>query len=116
MQQRLPSRIDPPITFAHRGARAHAPENTLEAFELALRLGGWNPEIPYVPDTDLWIRLGFKAQVIQCRTVLAACRTHPGQRDMQRERVYRDYLRMLRTSKELALALLRLQAQLMYRE
>jgi glycerophosphoryl diester phosphodiesterase len=29
----------PPIAFAHRGARAHAPENTLEAFDLAKRLG-----------------------------------------------------------------------------
>ncbi len=32
------SLLDPPILFAHRGARAHAPENTLEAFSLALRL------------------------------------------------------------------------------
>lgn len=29
----------PPIAFAHRGARAHAPENTIEAFRLARRLG-----------------------------------------------------------------------------
>lgn len=29
----------PPITFAHRGASADAPENTLEAFRLALDLG-----------------------------------------------------------------------------
>lgn len=29
----------PPIGFAHRGARAHAPENTLEAFTLAVKLG-----------------------------------------------------------------------------
>ncbi len=29
----------PAILFAHRGARAHAPENTLESFRLALRLG-----------------------------------------------------------------------------
>ena len=36
---RLPSLRRPPIGFAHRGARAHAPENTLEAFQLALRLG-----------------------------------------------------------------------------
>lgn len=28
-----------PIVFAHRGASAHAPENTLAAFELALRQG-----------------------------------------------------------------------------
>jgi glycerophosphoryl diester phosphodiesterase len=31
--------VAPPITFAHRGASADAPENTLAAFRLALRLG-----------------------------------------------------------------------------
>ena len=49
MQQRLPSLLDPPITFAHRGARAHAPENTLEAFELAVRLGASGLE------SDVWL-------------------------------------------------------------
>jgi glycerophosphoryl diester phosphodiesterase len=49
VQQRLPSLLDPPITFAHRGARAHAPENTLEAFELALRLGATGLE------SDVWL-------------------------------------------------------------
>lgn len=49
MQQRLPSRLDPPIAFAHRGARAHAPENTIEAFELALRLGASGLE------SDVWV-------------------------------------------------------------
>lgn len=49
MQQRLPSLLDPPITFGHRGARAHAPENTLEAFELALRLGASGLE------SDVWL-------------------------------------------------------------
>ncbi|MEM9041372.1 MAG: glycerophosphodiester phosphodiesterase [Actinomycetota bacterium] len=49
MQQRLPSRIDPPLAFAHRGARAHAPENTLEAFSLALRLGATGLE------SDVWL-------------------------------------------------------------
>ena len=28
-----------PVIFAHRGASAHAPENTLAAFELALQQG-----------------------------------------------------------------------------
>ncbi len=49
MQQRLPSLLDPPITFAHRGARAHAQENTIEAFELALRLGASGLE------SDVWL-------------------------------------------------------------
>lgn len=49
MQQRLPSLLDPPITFAHRGARANAPENTLEAFELGLRLGASGLE------SDVWL-------------------------------------------------------------
>src|SRR5436189_6205813 len=44
-----PSLIDPPIGFAHRGARAHAPDNTIEAFSLALRLGATGLE------TDLWL-------------------------------------------------------------
>ncbi len=44
----LPRRI-PPIGFAHRGARAHAPENTLEAFQLALRLGAAGLE------SDVWL-------------------------------------------------------------
>lgn len=49
MQQRLPSLLDPPVAFAHRGARAHAPENTLEAFELALKLGATGLE------SDVWL-------------------------------------------------------------
>lgn len=39
----------PPIGFAHRGARAHAPENTIEAFALALRLGAEGLE------SDVWL-------------------------------------------------------------
>lgn len=46
---RLPSLRTPPIAFAHRGARAHAPENTLEAFLLAQRLGATGLE------SDVWL-------------------------------------------------------------
>ena len=49
MQQRLPSILDDPIAFGHRGARAHAPENTLAGFELALKLGATGLE------SDVWI-------------------------------------------------------------
>ncbi|WP_426572830.1 glycerophosphodiester phosphodiesterase [Aquihabitans sp. McL0605] len=45
----IPTRLERPIGFAHRGARAHAPENTLEAFELALRLGATALE------SDVWL-------------------------------------------------------------
>ena len=41
--------LRPPIGFAHRGARAHAPENTLEAFALALKLGATGLE------SDVWL-------------------------------------------------------------
>ncbi len=49
MQQRLPSLLDYPIAFGHRGARAYAPENTLPGFELALKLGATGLE------SDVWI-------------------------------------------------------------
>lgn len=49
MPPRLPSLRTPPIAFAHRGARAHAPENTIEAFHLARRLGATGLE------SDVWL-------------------------------------------------------------
>ena len=44
-----------PTIFAHRGASAHAPENTLAAFELALAQGadGLSPE------ANCWTRVGL---------------------------------------------------------
>lgn len=49
MPGRLPSLLRPPIGFAHRGAKAHAKENTLDAFKLALRLGATGLE------SDVWL-------------------------------------------------------------
>jgi glycerophosphoryl diester phosphodiesterase len=48
----VPDRLDPtspPLGFAHRGARAHARENTIAAFTLALRLGASGLE------SDVWL-------------------------------------------------------------
>jgi glycerophosphoryl diester phosphodiesterase len=43
------SLVRPTIGFAHRGAKKHAPENTLEAFLLARRLGATGLE------SDVWL-------------------------------------------------------------
>ncbi|MDQ1446436.1 MAG: glycerophosphoryl diester phosphodiesterase [Acidimicrobiaceae bacterium] len=45
----MDSLLRPPIGFAHRGARAHAPENTIESFRLALKLGATGLE------SDVWV-------------------------------------------------------------
>ncbi len=49
MPDPLPSLRMPPIGFAHRGASADAPENTIEAFTLARRLGASGLE------SDVWL-------------------------------------------------------------
>jgi glycerophosphoryl diester phosphodiesterase len=49
VQQRLPSLLDPPIGFAHRGARDRAQENTIDAFRVALELGATGLE------SDVWL-------------------------------------------------------------
>jgi glycerophosphoryl diester phosphodiesterase len=62
----------PPIGFAHRGASAHAAENTIEAFTLAVRLGAsgletdaWltsDDEVVLVHDSD--IRMGLRKRAV----------------------------------------------------
>ncbi|MYB27942.1 MAG: glycerophosphodiester phosphodiesterase [Acidimicrobiaceae bacterium] len=49
MATRIPALLSPPIAFAHRGASAHARENTLEAFALAHEMGATGIE------TDAWV-------------------------------------------------------------
>lgn len=41
--------LDPPISFAHRGARSRRPDNTLDGFRLALELGAAGLE------SDAWL-------------------------------------------------------------
>jgi glycerophosphoryl diester phosphodiesterase len=47
----MESLLRPPIGFAHRGARARAPDNTLESFTLATQLGASALE------SDVWLTL-----------------------------------------------------------
>jgi glycerophosphoryl diester phosphodiesterase len=71
VQQRLPSLLDPPIMFAHRGARAHSPENTLEAFELGLRLGASGLE------SDVWLTADGEAVLDHDGVIRARLRKRP---------------------------------------
>jgi len=48
VKTRVPAIWNPPVLFAHRGAKAHAADNTLESFALARRLGATGLE------TDVW--------------------------------------------------------------
>lgn len=70
MPTRLPS-LRPPIGFAHRGARAHAPENTISAFELALRLGATGLE------SDVWVTADGEAVLDHDGVVASRLRRRP---------------------------------------
>lgn len=68
----MESLLRPPIGFAHRGGRAHGPDNTLEAFSLALKLGATGLEsdvwltadgVP-VLDHDGWVRSGLRRRPV----------------------------------------------------
>jgi glycerophosphoryl diester phosphodiesterase len=70
---RLPSIEPSPIGFAHRGAKAQAPENTIEAFTLALRLGATGLETDafttaddqIVLDHDGEFRVGWRTRLVR---------------------------------------------------
>ena len=84
MPTRLPSLRRPPIGFAHRGARANAPENTLEAFALAVRLGATGLESDVwltadgeaVLDHDGVVRRGLRKRPIADAATGPSCPTH----------------------------------------
>lgn len=68
---RLPPLRRPPIAFAHRGARAHAPENTLDAFRLAVRLGATGLE------SDVWLTADGEAVLDHDGVVRQGLRKRP---------------------------------------
>lgn len=71
MPTRLPSLQRPPIGFAHRGARANAPENTLEAFQLAVKLGATGLE------SDVWLSADGEAILDHDGVVRVGLRKRP---------------------------------------
>ena len=71
MPEPLPSLRVPPIGFAHRGARADAPENTIEAFTLARRLGASGLE------SDVWLTADGEAVLDHDGVVRSGVRRRP---------------------------------------
>lgn len=61
----------PPIAFAHRGARSEAPENTIDAFTLAVELGATGLE------TDVWLTADGVAVLDHDGTVRMGLRRRP---------------------------------------
>ena len=72
--------------------------------EMLLNCGGWDERIPYAPDTDLWIRMAFRTDVLKIDEYLSQRRMHDAQRDTQCERIVRDYIQMIRQSPDIAKA------------
>jgi glycerophosphoryl diester phosphodiesterase len=71
MRPVMASLVHPPIGFAHRGARADAPENTLGAFSLALELGATGLE------SDVWLTADGEAVLDHDGVVRGGVRRRP---------------------------------------
>jgi glycosyltransferase involved in cell wall biosynthesis len=66
--------------------------------------GGWDDRVPYAADTDLWMRIMFKAKVIKQDAFWSQRRIHDAQRDTQVARISRDFCRMIDQSADIASA------------
>ncbi|QDV82998.1 glycosyltransferase family 2 protein [Planctomycetes bacterium TBK1r] len=62
------------------------------------RIGYWNPELPYTPDIDYWIRIWFEFDVKKMDGLFATIRMHEDQRDRQAAKIVRDWNRMIAAS------------------
>jgi glycosyltransferase involved in cell wall biosynthesis len=62
---------------------------------LAREVGGWRPEVSYVADNDLWLRLAMNAPCARVVGVWSRYRFHDAQRDNQGQRIVRDWQRAI---------------------
>jgi len=72
--------------------------------ELLDALGGWDPRIPYAPDTDLWIRMAFRTEVRKVDAYFSQRRMHEAQRDTQAAKIVRDFSLMIDQSEDIRCA------------
>ncbi len=57
----------------------------------AVELGGWQSDISYVADNDLWLRIALSGPCVRVPGVWSRYRFHEEQRDSQAERIVRDW-------------------------
>jgi len=75
--------------------------STFFMLDLAKSLGGWREDIPYAPDTNLWLAMAFRSGAKKLDAVVAKRRMHEAQRDTQGTRVIASYRRMIDTCQEI---------------
>jgi len=73
-----------PLVFGHRGASAYRPENTLEAFELAFRMGSDAVELDLVPTADNRLIIRHESELAGTTDVAS----HPEFATREREQLF----------------------------
>jgi glycosyltransferase involved in cell wall biosynthesis len=69
--------------------------------EMVNACGGWDDRVPYAADTDLWLRMMFRADVLKVDEYWSQRRIHDAQRDTQAAKISRDFCRMIDLSQDL---------------
>jgi len=63
--------------------------------EAAREIGGWRAEVSYAADADYWMRIALRYRVLKMDRLLARYRYHSSQRDVHKDRILRDWERMV---------------------
>jgi glycosyltransferase involved in cell wall biosynthesis len=75
---------------------------------LARELGGWDDRY-FVCDTELWLRMMFRTQVVKLDALMSSARLHGVRRDHQKRKIWDAYWRMIEDSADLKKAPARLR-------
>jgi glycosyltransferase involved in cell wall biosynthesis len=62
---------------------------------VAREAGDWRPEVSYVADNDLWLRMALLGPFARVQGVWSRYRFHEAQRDSQQERIVHDWRRSI---------------------
>ena len=81
---------------AARPAHVHHATVGFFSTSLARQLGNWRPEISYVADNDLWLRMALAGPVERRSGTWSRYRFHKAQRDVQRQRIVREWEQSVR--------------------